>query len=560
MTGKTIGKYRILGRLGSGGMGTVYEALDETLERQVAIKVLNRGLSDPAILRRFRTEATTLAKLNHPAIATIYELFQCEEELLIVMEFVRGETLEELTLRQGLLTLEQAVFVVDRVLSALAHTHRAGIVHCDIKPANIMITVQGGVKMMDFGTARARGTGHEAAQRYMIGTPAYMPPEQLLGHELDSRTDVYAVGVLFYRLLTGTFPFTGGTPIEAMRKQIADAPTPALARRPDLPEWTDRIVQRALAKLPADRFQTVEEFRRTLRDASGIATTELTRAFMAPMIHLAEASREPTIVEHLDAVPRSTAAAPAVRLIPAVSTMAAFRVLRSAAARPMIGLLLVVVPLVAMTTLRAPSSDKGAPIAGTSTSALAPVLESASADIVLPRVPPPLPPPAPARSLPRPELEPERLRERKPETPIRDLSSEAFAFQARVVAGDQKSSQECRCRVVLANGRISWRAEDDHRPAYAVPYTRVASMVYSRGRDPLWNGPDGPTPVVRASHGAFGTLGFLAKKDWVSLRVTDSRLQFVILRFDNVAQAASAIDALEEQTGRRIERLSKRQS
>jgi hypothetical protein len=245
--------------------------------------------------------------------------------------------------------------------------------------------------------------------------------------------------------------------------------------------------------------------------------------------------------------------------MPAVSTMAALRFLRSAAARPMIGLLLVVVPLVAMTTLRAPSSDRAAtPSAGASTPALAPVAESASADIVLPPVPPP--PPVPARSWPGPEPQPERPRERKPETPTSDLGAEAFAFQARVVVGDQKSSQEYRCRVVLANGRISWRAEDNHRQAYAVPYNRVGSMVYSRGRDPLWNGPDGPTPVVRASHGALGTLGLLAKKDWVSLRVTDPRLQFVILRFDNVAQAASAIDALEEQTGRRIERLSKRQS
>jgi hypothetical protein len=148
----------------------------------------------------------------------------------------------------------------------------------------------------------------------------------------------------------------------------------------------------------------------------------------------------------------------------------------------------------------------------------------------------------------------------EPEKPIGDHGPAAFAFQARVLAGDQKSSQECQCRVMLANGRITWRADDNHRPAYAVPFAHVASMVYSRGRDPLWNGPEGPTPVVRATRSKFGAFGFFAKRDWLSLRVTDPRLRFVVLRFDNVAQASSAIDALEEQTGRRIERLSKQQS
>ncbi|HEX7139174.1 MAG TPA: serine/threonine-protein kinase, partial [Vicinamibacterales bacterium] len=134
MTGQTIGKYRILERLGSGGMGTVYKAFDETLEREVAIKVLNRGVTEPEILKRFRAEAATLARLNHPAITAVYDLFECGEELLIVLEFVRGETLEALAERASPMPLAQAVPIIDTVLSALAHTHRAGIAHCDIKP------------------------------------------------------------------------------------------------------------------------------------------------------------------------------------------------------------------------------------------------------------------------------------------------------------------------------------------------------------------------------------------------------------------------------------------
>src|SRR5262249_9765341 len=154
MIGKTIGKYRVLGHAGSGGMGTVYRALDATLNREVAIKVLNPERTDPNSLTRFRTEATTLARLNHPAIATIYEMIEHDNDLRTVIDFVLGETLERLIGRVGALPPEQAVFIVDRVLSALAHTHRAGIVHCDIKPANVMVSADGAVKTMDFGTAR----------------------------------------------------------------------------------------------------------------------------------------------------------------------------------------------------------------------------------------------------------------------------------------------------------------------------------------------------------------------------------------------------------------------
>ena len=540
MTGTTIGKYRILGRLASGGMGTVYKALDETLEREVAIKVLNRGLTDPAILKRFRTEATTLAKLNHPAIATIYELFQCGDQLLIVMEVVRGETLESLVARMGVLTPEQAVFVVDRVLSALAHTHRAGIVHCDIKPSNIMVGVQGGVKIMDFGTARAWDTERAVAHTYMIGTPAYMAPEQVLGHELDARTDVYAVGVLLYRLVTGALPFTGETAIEAMRKQIADPPTPAAMHRPGLPGWCDRIVERALAKLPTDRFQTAEEFRDALHEASGV-TTELTKAFVVPMADIAAASGDPTIVEALDAVIQ---VAPAAHRLPSTSPARALalapgrRRLTSLTSRPLIAATAFAIPLLAVATLRALSSAVREP--STSPPISAPV-------------------PMPALPVPAAPLPPPPTPEREPDKPRASLPG-AFAFEARVMAGKGKSLEECKCRVLLANGGIIWRTADKRHPINAVRYVQVAAMAYSHGRDPLWNGPGGPTPVVRAGGGPFSAFGIFTQRDWLSLRVTDARLRFVVLRFDDVTQATSAISALEERTGRRIERLPKRRS
>ena len=606
MTGKTVGKYRILGCLGSGGTGTVYRAFDETLEREVAIKVLNQGQTDPKIFKRFRAEATTLAKLNHPAIATSYELLECDDELLIVMEFVRGETLERLALRMSLLTPEQALFVVDGVLSALAHTHRAGIVHCDIKPANIIVTAQGGVKIMDFGTARATGAEHGTVHGYMMGTPAYMAPEQLLARELDGRTDLYAVGVLFYRLVTGTFPFTAETSIESMRKQISEEPTPALARRPGLPEWCDWIAQRALARSPDDRFQTADEFRSALREAGGLVTTELTKVPLPLAVEVAEASREPTIVEQVGARPEAVGGRPAVRELPSpeilvpfppnASTVRTSRTGRSSVLRALMAVAAIAVPLMAVARMRAPSfrlSQTAAPVpasaapsaspsapaptptlapevaSGTETASEAapePAPEKSRAPAVAsgsesPRAAAPADapvPPTPAFSL---QISAPSAPE--PEKPNGNHTPAAFTFQARVVAGDKRSSRECNCHVVLANGRITWRPEDHYKPIDAVPYDHVGSMIYSHGRDPLWNGPNGPIPVVRGSRGlsaVFAALGFFVERDWLSLRITDSRLRFVVLRFEDVGQAISAIDALEERTGRRIEDFSKRRS
>src|SRR5262249_36080205 len=160
MIGKTVGKYRIVERLGRGGMGTVYKAVDETLDREVAIKRLNPDLSDTETLKRFRAEAVALAKLNHPNIAMLFELTEHDGDLLMVMEFVRGETFENIPHRCGPLPMERSRDLCSQVLDALGHAHRAGIVHRDLKPANLMLTESGVVKVMDFGLARIAGTEH----------------------------------------------------------------------------------------------------------------------------------------------------------------------------------------------------------------------------------------------------------------------------------------------------------------------------------------------------------------------------------------------------------------
>jgi serine/threonine-protein kinase len=265
MLGRTVGKYRIVERLGRGGMGTVYKAVDETLDREVAIKVLNADLRDAELMKRFRAEAVTLARLNHPGIATLYELYRDDENLLMVMEYVRGETLHDLAERLGAMPPPQAAHLAIQILDALAHAHRWGVVHRDLKPANLMVTETGAVKVMDFGIARVLGTEHFTQGGYMMGTPAYMAPEQVLGGEVDGRADLYAVGVVLYRLLSGQLPFSADTAIAMVQKQVNEAPTPISAFQPGLPHWCGEILARALAKSPDERFQTAEEFRTALK-------------------------------------------------------------------------------------------------------------------------------------------------------------------------------------------------------------------------------------------------------------------------------------------------------
>ena len=260
MVGTTIGKYHVLDRVGRGGMGTVYRAVDEILHREVAIKVLNSELNDPEIAKRFRAEAVTVARLSHPGIATIYELFQHDGQWMMVMEFVRGETLEHLVERMGALSPQRAAELCMQALTALAHAHSMGVIHRDLKPANLMMTESGAVKIMDFGIARVSGSEHLTSAGFMMGTPAYMAPEQVLGHEIDARADLYALGVVFYRLTTAKLPFKGDTPFAMVQSQVNDPPTPIGMLRPDLPAWADQVVQRALAKAPADRFQSAVEF------------------------------------------------------------------------------------------------------------------------------------------------------------------------------------------------------------------------------------------------------------------------------------------------------------
>ena len=260
MVGQNVGKYRVLDKIGRGGMGTVYKAVDETLHREVAIKVLNAELNDPEVAKRFRSEAITVARLSHPGIATIYELFEHGSEWLMVMEFVRGETLENMIARMGALSAQRAAEFCMQALAALAHAHSMGVVHRDLKPANLMVTENGTIKVMDFGIARVSGGEHLTNAGFMMGTPSYMAPEQVRGGDIDARTDLYSMGVVFYRLCTGKLPFKGDTAFAIVQSQVHDTPTPVSTVRPDLPTWVEEVITRSLAKAPSDRFQSAAEF------------------------------------------------------------------------------------------------------------------------------------------------------------------------------------------------------------------------------------------------------------------------------------------------------------
>jgi len=273
MIGQIVGNYKIETKLGEGGMGAVYKGVDTMLDREVAIKALKPELaSQTSIVERFRSEAVTLAKLNHPNIAALYTMFRQGEELYMVLEFVRGETLDTILQKRGALPAEEAIPVFCQVLDGIDHAHELGIVHRDIKPANIMLTENGKLKVLDFGIARLLGSARMTRAGNIIGTLEYMAPEQVKGQETDARSDIYALGMMLYEVLTGKTPFDTENEFELMKLQTEA--TPALPRsiNPAIPEEVEAAIMQAIEKDPEMRFQTAGEFRDVLLDAGFTAT------------------------------------------------------------------------------------------------------------------------------------------------------------------------------------------------------------------------------------------------------------------------------------------------
>jgi serine/threonine-protein kinase len=315
MVGKQIDNYQILAKIGHGGMGTVYRGVDVLLEREVALKFLRPELArDPELADRFRAEAVVLARLHHPHIAALYGLHRHGEEFFMAMEYVPGDTLEQVLARVGRLSVEQAAAVASMVLDALEYAHKRGIVHRDIKTANIILTPEGEAKVMDFGIARVLGTARRTRLGFVVGTLGYMAPEQIQGLDADGRTDLYALGIVLHEMLAGRLPFEADTEWALMQAQVQQPPPP-LRTLVAVPEALEAAVLRSLAKSPADRHQSATEFKRVLTASVG-QPLAAAGDVLAPLVVPAPPSPEPAVVGDAEVRAAHGAVGPETRLAP----------------------------------------------------------------------------------------------------------------------------------------------------------------------------------------------------------------------------------------------------
>jgi eukaryotic-like serine/threonine-protein kinase len=292
-----LGKYEIVGVLGQGAMGIVYNAIDPHIHRRVAVKairapLLGPGAQDLLAAQRFKTEAQAAGRLSHPNIVSVFEYGECGEDRFIAMEYVHGVSLLELTAQGRRLPLDDVNSIVLQLLDALACAHEQGVWHRDIKPANLLVTPDGRLKVTDFGIARIAASDLTQPSA-LLGSPGYMAPERYTGEAPDGRVDIFSCGVLFYELLTGTAPFRGNSS-QMMYQVLHDTPpapsTLAIDQPP--PERFNAIVARALARRPDDRYASAAQMRAALLEVAGrpIAPRVSVATMMAPRPSAAEAA------------------------------------------------------------------------------------------------------------------------------------------------------------------------------------------------------------------------------------------------------------------------------
>ncbi|TXH20246.1 MAG: serine/threonine protein kinase [Chitinophagaceae bacterium] len=268
MIGKTIQNYQMKSLLGEGGMGKVYLAIDTLLGRQVAIKNVNTNLtSQPLFLERFKNEAKTLARLAHPNIAIVYNYLQVNDNYFMVMEYVEGQNLDELLRKNGPLPFQIVVPIICATLEGLDHAHKRGILHRDLKPANIMLTNDPIVKLMDFGIAKVSDAAKLTQASRVIGTIEFLAPELIEGKEPSIASDIYALGITMYELLSGKLPFTGKSDYMLMKEIVKEKPIVLQKINTLIPKNLSDIVLKALEKKPEKRFLNATDFLQTLRNS-----------------------------------------------------------------------------------------------------------------------------------------------------------------------------------------------------------------------------------------------------------------------------------------------------
>ncbi len=327
MIGGTIQNYRIVRELGAGAMGAVYEGVDTLVERPVAIKMLRAEIAkQPELIERFRGEAIALGRLLHPNIAMLYNFFREGEDYYMVMEMVSGQSLEKIIEQAGRLALPDAAHLMGQVLDGLGYAHSMSILHRDVKPANILVTGDGRVKVTDFGIARVLGSSRMTRSGRIIGTLEYIAPERIKGDESDLRSDLYSAGIVLYEMITGKLPFAGTTDYDLIKAQLEqEPPTLSTVLQTQIPEEWENVVRCAMAKSPNERFQNAQAFHNALprvaspqaAQASVSARVKATRmatvaeeqapeAAAAPMAEAASAPVPPTV----QAATASTTTAP----------------------------------------------------------------------------------------------------------------------------------------------------------------------------------------------------------------------------------------------------------
>jgi serine/threonine-protein kinase len=259
-------RYQIDGRIGTGGMAEVYRARDIMLERTVAIKLLREDFSrDPAFRERFRQEAKAAANLSHPNIVTIHDFGFDDQQIFIVMEYVPGTDLKTILESRGILSVDEALPLIIQACAGIGYAHRTGLVHCDVKPHNMIVTPDQRLKVTDFGIARALASIHPQEVNHVVwGSPQYFSPEQAAGHPPSPASDVYSLGVVLYEILTGRLPFMANTAAELSQMHRTMIPSPPSQFNPLIPLDLERACLKVLSKEPSSRYRTADQFGRVL--------------------------------------------------------------------------------------------------------------------------------------------------------------------------------------------------------------------------------------------------------------------------------------------------------